>query len=50
MNDVLKKLEGGDRRSIGRANKVVADVLNDPSLFGYSLIAPLFKVWKFFRW
>jgi hypothetical protein len=33
MNDVLRKLEGGDRRSIGRANKVVADVLNDPSLF-----------------
>jgi len=33
MNDVLKKLEGGDRRSIGRANQVVADVLNDPSLF-----------------
>jgi len=33
MNDVLKKLEGGDRRSIGRVSEVVADVLNDPSLF-----------------
>jgi HEAT repeat protein len=33
MRDVLKKLEGGDRRSIGRANEVVEDVLNDPSLF-----------------
>ena len=33
MNDVLRKLKGGDRRSIGRANEVVADVLNDPSLF-----------------
>jgi len=30
---VLKKLEGGDRRSIGRVNEVVADVLNDPTLF-----------------
>ena len=34
MHDVLKKLEGGDRRSIGRANEVVADVLDDPTLFG----------------
>ena len=33
MNDVLKKLAGGDRRSIGRANEVVADVLHDPTLF-----------------
>ena len=33
MDDVLKKLEGGDRRSIGKANEVVAEVLNDPSLF-----------------
>ena len=33
MNDVLKKLEGGDRRSIGRVDEVVAEVLNDPSLF-----------------
>jgi hypothetical protein len=32
MNDVLKKLEGGDRRSIGRVSEVVTDVLNDPSL------------------
>jgi hypothetical protein len=32
VNDVLKKLEGGDRRSIGRVSKVVAEVLNDPSL------------------
>ena len=34
MDDLLKKLEGGDRRSIGRVNEVVAEVLNDPSLFG----------------
>jgi hypothetical protein len=33
MNDVLKKLEGGDRRSIGRVDEVVAEVLNDPFLF-----------------
>ena len=33
MRDVLKKLTGGDRRSIGRVGEVVADVLNDPTLF-----------------
>jgi hypothetical protein len=33
LHDVLKKLAGGDRRSIGRVDEVVADVLNDPSLF-----------------
>ncbi len=33
MNDVLRKLAGGDRRSIGRVSEVVADVLNDPTLF-----------------
>ena len=33
MNDILKKLKGGDRRSIGRANEVVDDVLGDPALF-----------------
>jgi hypothetical protein len=32
MDDVLKKLEGGDRRSIGRVSEVVAEVFNDPSL------------------
>jgi hypothetical protein len=34
MSDVLLKLAGGDRRSIGRSEEVVADVLADPSLFG----------------
>ena len=33
VNDILKKLSGGDRRSIGRASEVVADVLDDPTLF-----------------
>jgi hypothetical protein len=33
MSDLLEKLEGGDRRSIGRVEEVVAQVLNDPSLF-----------------
>ena len=33
MNALLEKLKGGDRRSIGRANEVVADVLENPSLF-----------------
>ncbi len=30
---VLKKLAGRDKRSIGRSNEVVADVLKDPKLF-----------------
>ncbi len=34
MNDILDKLKGRDRRSIGRANEVVGDVLNNPALFG----------------
>ena len=33
MGDVLQKLAGGDRRSIGKVEEVVADVLNDPALF-----------------
>jgi hypothetical protein len=30
---ILKKLAGGDRRSIGRSNEVVAEVLARPALF-----------------
>lgn len=37
-SDILRKLEGGDRRSIGRVDEVVADVLADPPLFD-----PLFR-------
>ncbi len=33
MLEVLNKLAGGDRRSIGKSNEVVADVISDPSLF-----------------
>jgi hypothetical protein len=33
MSPILDKLEGGDRRSIGRSNEVVSDVLADPRLF-----------------
>jgi len=33
MHELLKKLGGGDRRSIGRVEEVVEDVLRDPSLF-----------------
>jgi hypothetical protein len=33
MHDLLKKLEGGDRRSIGRVDEVVTQVLKNPSLF-----------------
>ncbi len=34
MHAILRKLKGGDRRSIGRSNEVVADVIADPMLFG----------------
>ncbi len=34
MHTILKMLEGGDRRSIGRSNEVVALVLKKPELFG----------------
>jgi hypothetical protein len=33
MSDVLAKLRGGDRRSIGRVKEVVAQVLDNPALF-----------------
>jgi hypothetical protein len=33
MDDILHKLAGHDRRSIGRVNEVVEDVLHDPTLF-----------------
>jgi len=33
MHALLKKLQGGDRRSIGRSGEVVADVLKDGALF-----------------
>jgi hypothetical protein len=33
MDNILNKLTGGDRRSIGRVGEVVEDVLDDPTLF-----------------
>ena len=33
MSAILRKLKGGDRRSIGRAPEVVADILETPVLF-----------------
>lgn len=33
MHDLLRKLAGGDRRSIGQSDRVVCDVLKQPSLF-----------------
>jgi hypothetical protein len=33
MSKILQKLKGGDLRSIGKANEVVKDILNNPSLF-----------------
>jgi hypothetical protein len=38
---ILRKLGGGDRRSIGRSSEVVTEVLANPALFG-SLFAGLF--------
>jgi len=34
MHPLLQKLAGTDRRSIGKANEVVAEAVADPSLFG----------------
>lgn len=34
MSNIIEKLKGGDRRSIGKANEIVSDVLNNPTLFG----------------
>ena len=33
MNDILDKLSGGDRRSIGKADEVAGDIEKDPALF-----------------
>jgi HEAT repeat protein len=33
-NDILKKLKGGDRRSIGRSEEAVAEISKTPELFG----------------
>jgi HEAT repeat protein len=35
MHLILKKLSGGTRRSIGRSNEVVAEVLSRPELFSH---------------
>jgi len=35
-SSILRNLEGGDRRSIGRSSEVVAEVLANPNLFGGS--------------
>ncbi len=34
MRHILDKLKGGDLRSIGKAEEVVQDILQDPALFG----------------
>jgi hypothetical protein len=34
MRHILDKLKGGDLRSIGKAEEVVRDILQDPALFG----------------
>lgn len=49
MHPMLKKLEGGDRRSIGRSNEVVTEVLSDPALFpalieGLSVESPVVRM------
>ena len=42
MNDLLKKLQGGDMRSIGRADEVVAEVGENENLFT-DLVEGLFQ-------
>jgi hypothetical protein len=39
--DIVRKLEGGDRRSIGRVDEVVAQTLDDPSHVGHKLLRTL---------
>jgi hypothetical protein len=39
MHPLLKKLSGGTRRSIGKANQVAAEVLAHPSLFRHLVAA-----------
>lgn len=34
MDQILKKLRGGDLRSIGKADEVVEDIIKNPRLFG----------------
>ncbi|MCW4033467.1 MAG: hypothetical protein NWF08_08790 [Candidatus Bathyarchaeota archaeon] len=34
MDQILKKLKGGDLRSIGKADEVVEDIIKNPRLFG----------------
>ena len=41
MTDILDKLKGGDRRSIGRSAEVVKDVLEDPNLFDSVMLGML---------
>ncbi len=49
MHAILKMLQGGDRRSIGRSNEVAAMVLEQPGLFdvlisGIALNDPLVRI------
>jgi hypothetical protein len=39
MHPILKKLSGGTRRSIGKANQVAAEVLAHPNLFAHLVAA-----------
>jgi HEAT repeat protein len=41
MNDILGKLKGGDRRSIGKSGEAVEDIAKTPALFA-DLFAGLF--------
>lgn len=41
MNAILQRLQGTDRRSIGRSNDVVAEVLAQPDLFGSLFVGML---------
>jgi hypothetical protein len=41
MSEILRKLSGGDRRSIGRSDEVAREIAEDPKLFAQVFDAPL---------
>jgi hypothetical protein len=41
MNNILEKLRGGDRRSIGRSNEIAREISSNPKLFAQVVAAML---------
>lgn len=40
-SDILRKLRGGDRRSLGRSGEIIGDIVIDPKLFAAAFAALL---------